>query len=105
MDRSLPDGDDISQAVSTEGEDGNKTLSLLSSASVRLGSTLVWKDVRSMRMRRHSLQHIIPINFACTILYHTQVVYYHAHCCIAYLACCADMGGIVISCDSEVKKW
>ena len=29
---------------------------------------------------------------------------YHAHCSIAYLACCADMGGIVISCDSEVKK-
>ena len=31
-------------------------------------------------------------------------MYYHAHCSIAYLACCADMGGIVISCYSEVKK-
>ena len=31
-------------------------------------------------------------------------MYYHAHCSIAYLACCADIGGIVISCDSEVKK-
>ena len=31
-------------------------------------------------------------------------MYYHAHCSVAYLACCADMGGIVISCDSEVKK-
>ena len=31
-------------------------------------------------------------------------MYYHAHCSIAYLACCADMGGIVIPCDSEVKK-
>ena len=44
------------------------------------------------------------VKFACTIVYHTLVVYYHAHCSIAYLACCADMGGIVISCDSEVKK-
>ena len=44
------------------------------------------------------------VKFACTIVPHTLVVYYHAHCSIAYLACCADMGGIVISCDSEVKK-
>ena len=44
------------------------------------------------------------VKFACTIVYDTLVVYYHAHCSIAYLACCADMGGIVISCDSEVKK-
>ena len=38
------------------------------------------------------------------IVYHTLDVYSHAHCSIAYLACCADVGGIVISCDSEVKK-
>ena len=44
------------------------------------------------------------VKFACTIVYPTLVVYYHAHCSIANLACCADMGGIVISCDSEVKK-
>ena len=44
------------------------------------------------------------VKFACTIVHHTLVVYYHAHSSIAYLACCADMGGIVISCDSEVKK-
>ena len=44
------------------------------------------------------------VKFACTIGYHTLVVYYHAHCSIAYLACCADMGGIVISSNSEVKK-
>ena len=31
-------------------------------------------------------------------------MYYHAHFSIAYLACCADMGGIVISCDSGVNK-
>ena len=31
-------------------------------------------------------------------------MYYHAHCSIAYLVCCADMGGIVITCDSEVEK-
>ena len=31
-------------------------------------------------------------------------MYYHAHCSIAYLACCADISGIVISCDREVKK-
>ena len=44
------------------------------------------------------------VKFACTIVCHTLDVYYHAHCFIAYLACCGDMGGIVISCDSEVKK-
>ena len=32
------------------------------------------------------------------------VVCYHAHCSIDYLACCADMVGIVISCKSEVKN-
>ena len=31
-------------------------------------------------------------------------MYYHADCSIAYLASCADVGGIVISCDSEIKK-
>ena len=31
-------------------------------------------------------------------------MYYHAPCSIAYLACCADMGSIVISFHSEVKK-
>ena len=30
-------------------------------------------------------------------------MYYHPHSSIAYLACCADMGGIQISCDSESK--
>ena len=44
------------------------------------------------------------VKFACIIVYPTLVVYYHAHCSIGYLACCVDMGGIVISCDSEVKK-
>ena len=44
------------------------------------------------------------VKFACTNVYHTQVLYYDAHCSIAYLACCADMGGIVIFCDGEVKK-
>ena len=43
------------------------------------------------------------VKFACTIVPHTLVVYYHARCSIAYLAC-GDMSGIVISCDSEVKK-
>ena len=43
------------------------------------------------------------VKFACTIVPHTLVVYCHAHCSIAYLAC-VDMSGIVISCDSEVKK-
>ena len=28
---------------------------------------------------------------------------YHSHCSIPYLACCANMCGIVISSDSEVK--
>ena len=42
--------------------------------------------------------------FANTIVYYTLVVYYHDHCSIAYLVCCADMSVIVISCDSEVKK-
>ena len=37
-------------------------------------------------------------------IYYALVVYYHAHCSISYLACCADMSGIVILCDSEVKK-
>ena len=31
-------------------------------------------------------------------------MYYHAHYSIAYLACCADMSGIVMVCDSESKK-
>ena len=31
-------------------------------------------------------------------------MYYHALCSIAYLACCADMVGFVIFCDSEVKN-
>ena len=45
------------------------------------------------------------VKFACTIVYHTLVVCYHdAHCSIAYLVCCLDISGIVISCDSEVKK-
>ena len=44
------------------------------------------------------------VKFACTIVNHTLVVYYHDNCSIAYLVCCADMSGIVISCDSEVKK-
>ena len=44
------------------------------------------------------------VKFACTIVHHTLVVYYYANCSIAYLACCADMGGIVISCEREVKK-
>ena len=44
------------------------------------------------------------VKFSCTIVCHTQVVCYHAHFSIVYLACCADMGGIVISCNSEVKK-
>ena len=44
------------------------------------------------------------VKFAHKIVYHTLVVYYYAHCSIAYLACCADMVGIVISCDIEVKK-
>ena len=47
------------------------------------------------------------LKFACTRVYHTLVVYYHAYCSIAYLACqacCADMGGIVFSSDSEDKK-
>ena len=35
------------------------------------------------------------VKFACIIVYPTLVVYYHAHCSIAYLACCADMVGIV----------
>ena len=43
------------------------------------------------------------VKFACTIVYHTLVVYYHAHCSIAYLAC-ADMGGIVKSCDSDTEE-
>ena len=44
------------------------------------------------------------VKLACTVVYHTLVVYYHAHCSIAYMACCDDMGGIVILCDSEVKN-
>ena len=43
------------------------------------------------------------VKFECAIVYCTLVVYYHANCSIAYLAYCSDMGGIVISCDSEVK--
>ena len=35
---------------------------------------------------------------------HILLVYYHAPCSIAYLACCADMGGIGITFHSEVKK-
>ena len=31
-------------------------------------------------------------------------MYYHGYCSISYLACCADMGSIVISCDSVVKN-
>ena len=39
----------------------------------------------------------------CHIVYHTLVVYYHAHCSIAYMTCLLiRVGGIVISCDSEV---
>ena len=44
------------------------------------------------------------VKFECTTVYHQLVLYYHAHCSIAYLACCADKACIVISCDSEVKK-
>ena len=44
------------------------------------------------------------VKFACIIVSHTLDLYYHAHCSIAYLACCADSSGIVILCDSEVKK-
>ena len=44
------------------------------------------------------------VKIAYTIVYHTLVVYYHAHCSIPFLTCCPDMGGIVISCDSEVKN-
>ena len=50
------------------------------------------------------------LNSAHAIVYHTLVVCYHAHCSIAYLACLLiRVGGIVISCDSEVinvrKGW
>ena len=44
------------------------------------------------------------VKLACTIVGHTEVVYYFVPCSIAYMSCCADMGGIVISCDSEVKE-
>ena len=44
------------------------------------------------------------VKYARTIVYHILVVYYHADCSIAYTACCADMDGIIISCDSDVKK-
>ena len=42
--------------------------------------------------------------FSCTIVYHILVVCYHAHCSIAYLACCAHMGGIVTSCTVRSKN-
>ena len=42
-------------------------------------------------------------NYAHAIVYHTLVGYYHGHCSIAYPACfLIRVGGIVISCDSEV---
>ena len=44
------------------------------------------------------------VKFASSLVYYTLDVYYHARSSIGYLACCADMDGIVMSCDSEVKK-
>ena len=45
------------------------------------------------------------LNSTPAIVYHTLVVYYHAHCSIAYLACLLTLvGGIVITCDSKIIK-